>query len=89
MKAKIFTLGIILALSFNIASASNNFRILKLTKACGQVMDITIKIETLQEELDINTFEIFQRSKQEQKQSNLIDIKPFIKPEKELEEELF
>ena len=90
MKAKILTLAAILMISANFANASNAVRSFRTIDIKGKIYEIQVKIENLNETFEFDTKVIFREVKQKRNgQQEMLDIRPFIKPEKELEEELF
>jgi hypothetical protein len=90
MKAKILTLAAILMISVNFANASNEVRSFKIKDIKGKVLEIQVIVENFAENFDFDTKVIFRQVKQKENcQQEMLDIRPFIKPEKEVEEELF
>jgi hypothetical protein len=90
MKAKILTLAAILMISANFANASNAVRSFKTIDIKGKIYEIQVKVENLNETFEFDTKVIFREVKQKENgQQEMLDIRPFIKPEKEVEEELF
>ena len=90
MKAKILTLAAILMISANFANASNAVRSFRTIDIKGKIYEIQVKIENLNETFEFDTKVIFREVKQKENgQQEMLDIKPFIKPEREVEEELF
>ncbi len=90
MKAKILTLAAILMISANFANASNVVRSFRTIDIKGNTFEIQVKVENLKETFEFDTKVIFREVKQKRNgQQEMLDIRPFIKPEKELEEELF
>jgi hypothetical protein len=83
MKSFIF---IALILTASVASA-DNYRKIKIADHLGRSLEIVVKNENIQETFHFNTLEIFREIKKE-KTKEMIDITPFIKPEKEVEENL-
>lgn len=83
MKKTILILSI-LFINLNImASESKTIRIID---NLGRYFNIEVKTEKdVVEKFEFNTKEIFNDIK---KENDLIDIRPFVKPEKEIEEEL-
>lgn len=87
MKAKISTLAALLFLSIGIAEANTNSRTLRMILQNNQEIIILQKEETLIEtELDEKGY-IFSEEVQQNEKNEWIDIRPFVKPEKEIEEE--
>ena len=90
MKAKILTLAAILMISANFANASNEVRSFSIKDIKGKVIEIQVIVENFVENFDFDTKVIFREVKQKENgQQDMLDIRPFIKPEKEIEEELF
>ena len=90
MKAKILTLAAILMISANFANASNAVKSFRTIDIKGKTFEIQVKVENLKETFEFDTKVIFREVKQKRNgQQEMLDIRPFIKPEKELEEELF
>jgi hypothetical protein len=67
------------------AASADNYRKIKIADNLGRSLEILIKIETITETFHFNTVEIFAEIKKEKTQQ-MIDITPFIIPEKEVEE---
>ncbi len=90
MKAKILTLAAILMISANFANASTEVKSLRIKDVKGKVLEIQVIVENFVENFDFDTKVIFREVKQKENgQQDMLDIRPFIKPEKEIEEELF
>ena len=86
MKNKVLTFAAITLMSITLASA-NNYRTLKISDRLGRTMEIFVKVENVQETFEFDTREVFNQVKRNG-EKQMIDIKPFIKPEKEVEENL-
>ena len=90
MKAKILTLAAILMISVNFANASNEVRSFNIKDIKGKVLEIQVIVENFMETFDFDTKVIFREVKQKENgRQEMLDIRPFIKPEREVEEELF
>lgn len=90
MKAKILTLAAILMISANFANASKAAKSFKMVDIKGKIYEIQVKVENLNETFEFDTRVIFKEvTQKENGQQEMLDIRPFIKPEKEVEEELF
>ena len=90
MKAKILTLAAILMISVNFANASTEVKSYTIKDIKGKVLEIQVIVENFMETFDFDTKVIFREVKQKENgQQEMLDIKPFIKPEREVEEELF
>ena len=90
MKAKILTLAAILMISVNFANASTEVKSYTIKDIKGKVLEIQVIVENFVENFDFDTKVIFREVKQKENgQQDMLDIRPFIKPEKEIEEELF
>ena len=84
MKNTILTLASILFINLNIMASE--IRTMKIVDNLGRHFNIEIKIELIEnEKFEFDTKEVFNDIK---KENGLIDIRPFIKPEKEIEEDL-
>jgi hypothetical protein len=70
------------------SASADNFRKLKFTNSLGRTIEFFVKneVEVEVETYEINTAEIFREIKFSRKE--MIDITPFIIPEKEVEENL-
>lgn len=86
MKNRILTFAAITLMSISLASADNH-RTLKISDMLGRTMEIFVKAETIQETFEFDTREVFNQVKRNG-QTQMIDITPLIKPEKEIEEDL-
>lgn len=86
MKTKIIALATLLLVTISIATADNH-RTLKISDRLGRTMEILVKAESIFENSDINTSEIFKEMKKSET-NQLIDLSEMIKPEKELNETL-
>ncbi len=86
MKTRMITFASLLILSVTVATAAN-FKTLKMSDHLGRSMDILIKVENIKESFDFDTRKIF---KEETCKNSIetLDIRPFIKPEMEVEENL-
>jgi hypothetical protein len=82
MKTKILTFAALFLMTFSIASA-DNFRSFKMSDRFGRTMEVLVKVEQIQETFNFNTREVFNEVKKSQN-PQLIDIAPFVKPEKEV-----
>ncbi len=90
MKAKILTLAAILMISVNFANASTEVKSYTIKDIKGKVLEIQVIVENFMETFDFDTKVIFREVKQKENgQQEMLDIRPFIKPEREVEEELF
>lgn len=87
MKTKIFTLATILMLSFTMANASTKVKVLKIVINNSEEFYLPIKEEALIETFDFEASKYASSIKEKNTQKEWIDIRPFVKPEKELEEE--
>jgi hypothetical protein len=83
MKNLIF---IALILTASVASA-DNYRKIKIADQLGRSIEILVKWENINETFHFSTLEVFNEIKSETKRE-MIDIKPFIIPEAEVEEDL-
>ncbi|MFW6290275.1 MAG: hypothetical protein ACOC0R_04840 [Mariniphaga sp.] len=84
MKTRILTLAALFLMTANIVSA-DNFRTFKMSDRMGRTFEVFTKIESnIQETFEFDTREVFEEVKQENNQ--MIDITPFIKPEREVKE---
>lgn len=86
MKNRILTFAAITLMSINLASA-DNYRTLRISDLLGRTMEIFVKVENVQETFEFDTREVFNEVKRNG-ETQMIDITPFIKPEKEVEENL-
>lgn len=86
MKNRILTFAAITLMSINLASA-DNYRTLRVSDLLGRTMEIFVKVENVQESFEFDTREVFNEVKRNG-ETQMIDITPFIKPEKEVEENL-
>lgn len=84
MKTIILTLATILFINLN-TIASGNYKSIRMIDNLGRQFNIEIKIEYIEEVFNFDTKKVFEENK---KTYELIDIRPFIKPEKEIDEEL-
>jgi len=86
MKTRIITFAASLLISVSTVNAEN-FKTFKIYNRLGCALEVIMKVENIQEEYDFDTKEIFEEVKNENT-FVLTDITPFIKPEKEVSEEL-
>ena len=86
MKTKILTIAAIFAMSIG-TLAADNYRSFKMADRLGRTMEIFVKIENIQETFGFDTREVFNEIKNSEKQQ-MIDITPFVKQEREAEENL-
>ncbi len=85
MKTRILTLAALFLMTANIVSA-DNFRTFKMSDRMGRTFEVFTKIESnIQETFEFDTREIFEEVKK-QENNQMIDITPFIKPEREVKE---
>jgi len=85
MKTKILILAALFLATLSTTNA-DNYRSFKLIDFAGKTMEILVKTEEIiLENFEFDTSEVF-RSIRKEKNPELIDITPFIKPEQEVEE---
>ena len=85
MKNTILTLASILFINLNIMASET--KTIRIVDHLGKIFNIEIKVELVESEtFQFNTKEVFNNNTV--KNDGLIDIKPFIKLEKEVEEDL-
>jgi hypothetical protein len=85
MKTKIITIAAVILMSTGIAQSANNFRMFKIHDALGNTFCITMKEDKVNETLEFDTKAVFNNLKKENT-VQMIDIRPFVKQEKEVEE---
>ncbi len=86
MKTKLITLATLFILTLSSASAEK-LSILKISDQMGRTISICIKNEQISETFEFDTKVVFNQIKRNH-QTETLDITPFIKPEKEVEEDL-
>ena len=85
MKNTILTLASILFINLNIMASET--KTIRIVDHLGKIFNIEIKVELVESEtFQFDTKEVFNNNNV--KNDDLIDIRPFIKPEKEVEEDL-
>lgn len=86
MKTRILTIAAIFAMSIG-TLAADNYRSFKMADRLGRTMEIFVKVENIQETFGFDTREVFCQIRSNENRQ-LIDITPFVKQEREVEEDL-
>lgn len=85
MKTRILTFAALFLMTVNFVSA-DNFKSFKITDRLGRTFEVLTKMESnIQESFEFSTREVFEEVKK-QESNQIIDITPFIKPEREVKE---
>jgi len=86
MKTRIITFAALILFTTAVASAEN-YRTFSMPDLLGKTIQVFIKVEMDQNDFEFDSKQIFKEIQREG-QSKMIDVRPFIKPEKEVDEEI-
>ncbi len=85
MKTRILTFAALFLMTASIVTA-DNFRSFKISDRMGRTFEVLTKVESnIQETFEFNTRDVFEEVKKNDS-SQMIDIKPFVKQEREIKE---